>query len=114
MSASNAHAQIDRLVDEVRNRVNDAATAASIVLTAEGHRLEANRLLASGRDDEARTELEIAAKIVSVTGEPTVQSDLLLHHYASGLQRSLGAIEAFEQRDALYSSSTLAQSHPSD
>jgi len=93
LSSSNAYAQIDRLVEGVRSRVSDAAEAATVVLEADRHRLEAERMFAAGQYDAARRELQVAAEIVGPTDQLRVQGDLLLHDYASKLNQSFAAIE---------------------
>jgi hypothetical protein len=49
-----AREQMNRLIEGVRNRVNDAAEAATYILKADRHRHQAGRMVAASRHEEAR------------------------------------------------------------
>ncbi len=84
--------QMNQLIDRVRNRVNEAAQAATYILEAEQHRHQSDRMAEAGRHDEARTELRLATKIVDAPGL-SVQGDLLFHDYVSKLRQAMTALD---------------------
>ena len=81
--------QMNRLLEGVHTRVNQAAEAAAYVLQADGHLRQAEQMAAAGQHKQARAELELASQVMAAADQSAIQSDLLLQDYASKLRYAL-------------------------
>jgi hypothetical protein len=84
--------QINRLLERIHSRVNQAAVAAESVLKVDGYRREAQHLAAASQIREARAELERATQVITAADQSVIQEDFLLQDYAWKVQYALNTL----------------------
>ena len=99
--------RMNRLVEEVHKRVNDAAEAATYVVKADEHRRQAEQMSADGQHQKARAELELAAEIIAAADRPAIQGDSFLQDYASELRYALNTLGSVKEQAAKTGVSTV-------
>jgi soluble lytic murein transglycosylase-like protein len=85
--------QINRLLEGVHSRVNEAALAATSLLSVDRYLREAERLGAAGRRAEARTELEAAIQVIADADRSVSQDDFLLQDYRWKVRYALNTLD---------------------
>ena len=99
--------RMNRLVEEVHKRVNDAAEAATYVVKADEHRRQAEQMSADGQHQKALAELELAAEIIAAADRPAIQGDSFLQDYASELRYALNTLGSVKEQAAKTGVSTV-------
>jgi soluble lytic murein transglycosylase-like protein len=86
------HEQINRLLEGVHSRVNEAAVAAESVLRVDRYLREAERLAAADQIAQARTELEAATQVIADADQSVSQDDFVLQDYRWKVRYALNTL----------------------
>src|SRR5256885_8558593 len=99
-SGETQHEQVNRLLEEVHNRVNEAAVAAEYALNADRHLRRAERLAAAGQIAEARAELDSVTQVIAAADRLGIQEDFLLQDYAWKAKYALNTLRGTKESPA--------------
>jgi soluble lytic murein transglycosylase-like protein len=92
--------QMNRLLDGVHNRVNQAAVATESVLKVDGYLRAVERLAAAGQVAETRAQLERAAQVIAAANRLGIQEDFLLQDYTWKVRYALNTLSGTEEASA--------------
>ena len=92
--------QMNRLLERVRNRVNQAAVATEFALKIDSYLREAERLTGAGEIIKARAELERAAQVITSVDRSGIQEDFLLQDYTWKVRYALNSLGGLEEASA--------------
>ena len=92
------HQQINRLLEDVHSRVNEAAVAAESALRVDRYLREAERLAAAGQIAEARTQLEAATQVLADADRSVNQQDFVLEDYRWKVRYALNTLNGMAEK----------------
>ena len=103
-------------IDGVHNRIQAAANAAELILKADAHRREGDRLRRAGQLSDARAQFRAAEAIMTsaASQDESLQSDELLRDYLIQLQTELLALDSATTPEPQKGSSSIDHINTAD